>query len=112
MGNPLFLIPPPHSLIPSQSIIKGWLDPVVANKIHFTKSITDLEKFIPRNQLLSELEGEEDWTFKYIEPEPGENAAQADTATRDRLAAERKEVVKKYEENTRAWIKEASTGGS
>jgi hypothetical protein len=43
------------------NIIKGWLDPVVASKIHFTKHLEDLEQYIPRSQIMKELGGDEDW---------------------------------------------------
>ena len=71
------------------SIIKGWLDPVVAAKIHFTKNREDLEKFIPPNQIMKELGGAEDWEYEYVEVKEGENNKMEDTATRDKLISER-----------------------
>ena len=55
------------------TIIKGWLDPVVAAKIHFTKHLEDLEQYIPRSQIVKELGGDENWEYHYIEPVSGEN---------------------------------------
>ncbi|KAI9932736.1 hypothetical protein MW887_008986 [Aspergillus wentii] len=86
------------------SIIKGWLDPVVAAKVHFTKNAQDLEKFIPRNRIMKELDGEEDWEYKYVEPQPGEDKLMEDTATRDRLLAERQELAKEMQAATISWI--------
>ncbi|KAA8649773.1 hypothetical protein EYZ11_009068 [Aspergillus tanneri] len=86
------------------SIIKGWLDPVVAAKINFTKNVQDLEKFIPKNQIMKELEGDEDWEFKYVEPQPGENKCMEDTAKRDELLAERKKLSQEVQDATIAWI--------
>jgi CRAL/TRIO domain len=61
------------------NIIKGWLDPVVASKIHFTRSVADLEQFIPKSQIVKELEGDDQWEYKYVEPVPGENDIMKDT---------------------------------
>jgi hypothetical protein len=85
-------------------IIKGWLDPVVAAKVHFTNNRKDMEEFIPRSQILKDLEGEEDWEYKYVEPVPGENDMMKDTETRDRLLANRAHLFKEYEEATLQWI--------
>lgn len=88
------------------SVIKGWLDPVVASKIHFTKTQADLEQFIPREHIIAELGGPEQWEYNYVDPSPGEDAALEDTATLAKLQAERSQTVKRYEELTRAWINE------
>ena len=89
------------------SIIRGWLDPVVAGKVHFTKNADELESYVPRTQIPTELGGAEDWTYEYIEPDPAENAAHADTATRDALLAARAELVTNYEAAVLAWIRAA-----
>ncbi|KAL3479478.1 hypothetical protein BJX99DRAFT_244857 [Aspergillus californicus] len=86
------------------SIIKGWLDPVVAQKIHFTKNDKDLEQFIPRSRLIKELEGDEDWEYKYVEPKEGENTSIKDTAKRDEFLAERQQLAKEVQDSTIAWI--------
>src|ERR1700755_2748639 len=66
-------------------IIRGWLDPVVAGKVHFTSNVDDLEKFIPRSQIIKELEGDEQWEYKYVEPVQGENDAMKEAAPRTAL---------------------------
>jgi hypothetical protein len=85
-------------------IIRGWLDPVVAAKVHFTNNRSDLEKYIEPSQLLKDLGGKSDWTYKYTEPIPGENDKMKDTETRDRLLQQREELVKKFEATTLQWI--------
>ncbi|KUJ14728.1 CRAL/TRIO domain-containing protein [Mollisia scopiformis] len=85
-------------------IIKGWLDPVVASKVHFTNNNDEMEEFVPRSQIIKDLGGDEDWTYKYIEPVPGENDTMKDTATRDKLLAEREGFVDEYEKSTLDWI--------
>lgn len=86
------------------SIIKGWLDPVVAGKIHFTKTASDLEKFIPMDRIPKELEGKENWEYEYVEPQADENKKMEDTATRDALLAERQEIAKDLQKATINWL--------
>lgn len=85
-------------------IIKGWLDPVVAGKVHFTNNMKEVEEFIPAKQIPNELDGEENWEYKYVEPVPGENDKMKDVETRDRLQAEREQQYKAFEEATIRWI--------
>lgn len=94
------------------NIIKGWLDPVVASKIHFTKHLEDLEQYIPRSQIMKELGGDEDWEYKYIEPTPGENEIFRDEAPRIKLEEERKADVLEYEKKTFDWIVGRGDAGS
>ncbi|KAF3911870.1 Patellin-4 [Arthrobotrys entomopaga] len=98
-------------------IIKGWLDPVVASKVHFTTKVSDLAEFIPLSHLPKSLGGEEDWTYEYKEPVDGENPAidsptAEDLAEKEKLETERTGIIEEYEKNTRDWIKEESKGSS
>ncbi|CAI6338490.1 unnamed protein product [Periconia digitata] len=88
------------------NIIRGWLDPVVAGKVHFAKNVDELEKFIPRSQIIADLGGDDKWTYEYIEPKEGENAKMADVGARDALQAERTDLVKKYEDSVTQWVTE------
>ncbi|KAL2024994.1 hypothetical protein VTK56DRAFT_3693 [Thermocarpiscus australiensis] len=85
-------------------IIKGWLDPVVANKVHFTNNAKEMEEFIDMKHIPKDLDGEEDWTYKYVEPVEGENEKLNDARTRERLLAAREMLYREYEENTLQWI--------
>ncbi|CAG8167799.1 unnamed protein product [Penicillium nalgiovense] len=87
------------------SVIKGWLDPVVAAKIHFTKNRQDLENFIHPSQIMKELEGDEDWEYKYVEVPENENPKMADKETRDTLLAERQKLAKEIQDTTVEWIR-------
>jgi hypothetical protein len=80
------------------------MDPVVASKVHFTRSVDDLDKFIPRDQIPRELAGDEDWEYKYIQPEENENEIMADTETRDSLMYERMMIGLRMFAATAAWI--------
>jgi CRAL/TRIO domain len=86
------------------NIIKGWLDPVVASKIHFTRSTADLEKFIPKSQIIKELDGDEQYEYQYVEPVPGENDIMNDTDGRDKIMELRDDLVQRFEETTKRWI--------
>lgn len=85
-------------------IVRGWLDPVVAAKVHFAGNLQELEEYISKSSIIKELGGDSDWTYQYAEPKEGENAQMQDTAARDKLLEERKEYTKEYEKETLAWI--------
>lgn len=89
-------------------IIRSWLDPVVASKVHFTNNMKDVEEFIPQNHILKELDGKEDYEYKYVEPVPGENDIMKDAAARELLLVAREELVKSYESKTWEWVQAAS----
>ncbi len=86
------------------AIIRGWLDPVVAGKVHFTKTVEDLEAFIPKSRILKELGGDEDWSYKFVEPADGENSRMTDGPSRQRLQVERDDIVRQYEQATLTWL--------
>jgi hypothetical protein len=90
-------------------IIKGWLDPVVAAKVHFTNNPDDLQEFIPRSQIISELGGDEKWEYKYIEPSPQENVLMEDASARKELSSVRQNYVEDYEKKTFDWIRGQDT---
>ena len=84
------------------------MDPVVASKVHFTRSIADLDKFIPRSKIPKEFSGDEKWTYKYDEPVKDENAVMKDTATRDSLMYDRMMIGIRMISATAAWISASS----
>ena len=92
-------------------IIKGWLDPVVAAKVHFAGNVDELAEWIPRGQIMKELGGDEAFVYAYTEPVEGENAAMAREEDKERILAERRELVKSYESETIAWLNGESGEG-
>lgn len=92
------------------SIIRGWLDPVVAGKVHFAKNIDELSHFIPKSQIPTELGGDEKWEYKYPEPVPGENDRMLEEKPRQELQAERTEIVKSYESTILDWVRSGENG--
>ncbi|KAF3047556.1 hypothetical protein E8E12_010346 [Didymella heteroderae] len=87
------------------SIVRGWLDPVVAGKVSFVKNVDELQKFVPKDQIPAELGGDEDWVYKYPEPVPGENDTMKDEATRNAIEADRTQIVNRYESTILEWIR-------
>lgn len=86
------------------NVIKGWLDPVVASKINFTKDVEDLAKFIDMDNIPFELGGDEDWEYTYPEPYDGENRLMEDTKRRQELETERKGLIDQFEAATFDWV--------
>ncbi|RMZ70305.1 phosphatidylinositol transfer CSR1 [Pyrenophora seminiperda CCB06] len=86
------------------SIVKGWLDPVVASKVHFAKTVDELSNYIPRSQIPTEQGGDEKWEYKYPEPVPGENDKMKDEGPKMELQTERQQIVDNYEATVLEWI--------
>ena len=80
----------------------------MAGKVHFTKTVEDLEQFIPRGQILKELGGDEEWSYQYIEPSPDENSRMSDTATMEKILENRQQYVDQFEQETLKWLTASS----
>lgn len=63
-----------------------------------------MQEYIDIDKMMPELEGDEKWDYKYLEPVPGENDAMKDTATKDKLKAERQSIIDEYEKLTAHWL--------
>ncbi|KAI1432483.1 CRAL/TRIO domain-containing protein [Xylaria sp. CBS 124048] len=83
--------------------IKGWLDPVIAAKIHFTRQPADLLQFIPAENLQTCYGGTDPWEYAYIEPVAGENARLDEAEKRAEIEAKREELIREFELETTAW---------
>ncbi|KAF2966596.1 hypothetical protein GQX73_g6975 [Xylaria multiplex] len=92
-----------HGIIGIWGIIKGWLDPVIASKIHFTHKPTDLLKFIPAESVQTSYGGEDTWEYEYVEPVAGENARLDESEKRAEIQQERNELIAEFERETIAW---------
>lgn len=86
------------------SIIRGWLDPVVAGKVHFAKNIDELSVHVPKSQIPMDFGGDEKWEYKYLEPVPGENDRMKDTEAKQALEQERASIVNQYESSILDWV--------
>ncbi|OAX84356.1 hypothetical protein ACJ72_01272 [Emergomyces africanus] len=71
------------------AIIKGWLDPVVASKVHFTSNYQELENFIAKEAI--------------------PRALAAVTTTHTTLKEERHKIIEEFQKATLDWINTTST---
>lgn len=85
-------------------VIKGWLDPVVAGKVHFTNTIDDLGEYIDKSTIIKELSGPKDWSYHFQEPIPGENDLMENEEAKMIFLKERDALSRKYEEVVKDWI--------
>ncbi|KAG0265471.1 hypothetical protein DFQ27_000608 [Actinomortierella ambigua] len=86
-------------------LIAPLLDPVVASKFVFTRNNAELQKVVPADRLpITHYGGLDDWTYSYVPAAPGENKCMEDTATKEKLLAERHALEQRFDEVTRSWI--------
>jgi len=90
------------------AIIKGWIDPVVASKISFTKNEKDLIKFIDSDQIPKDMGGTSDFEYEYIRPKEGESRLVNDTDGRTKHWEVRDGLFEQLDAITLRWI-EATT---
>ncbi|KAK0718603.1 CRAL-TRIO domain-containing protein [Lasiosphaeria miniovina] len=67
-------------------IIRPWLDPVIASKVHFTSGPRELARFIAPDNLQLCYGGQDAWEFTYV--------AAADASENDRMRSEKKHAVR------------------
>ncbi|KAH6879516.1 CRAL-TRIO domain-containing protein [Thelonectria olida] len=85
------------------SVIKRWLNPVIASKIHFTNGTKELKRFISAENLQKCYGGQDNWEYKYIGPEPGENQPLLSEEKGAKIQNERNELVQQFEQMTIDW---------
>lgn len=87
------------------NIIKNWLDPVVASKIHFTKTIDDVKGFVDGKYLPKEIGGSGEVDVSYPVPtiEHTHPPLQQDSTYRA-LRRERDELNMLFFDVTRKWV--------
>ncbi|KAF5667220.1 phosphatidylinositol transferase [Fusarium heterosporum] len=85
------------------TVIKHWLDPVVASKIHFTSGTKGLLKFIPKANLQKSYGGEDAWEYKYMEPVPTENERMQSEEKKTKIQIERQELIDQFDQLTVEW---------
>ncbi|RGP78296.1 hypothetical protein FLONG3_3611 [Fusarium longipes] len=87
------------------TVIKHWLDPVVASKVHFTSGTKGLLKFIPKCNLQKSYGGEDPWEYKYVDPVPNENERMQSEEKKTKIQIERQELIDQFTQLTTEWIK-------
>ncbi|KAI0403852.1 CRAL-TRIO domain-containing protein [Xylaria palmicola] len=86
------------------NMIKGWLDPVIASKINFTRRTADLLQFIPEEHVPARHGGKDAWEYAYVEPVPGENARLGEAEKRTEIQSERGQLISEFELETVEWV--------
>lgn len=92
-------------------VIRGWLDPVVALKIHFTKTAEDLEAFVSREYIPKSLGGDDEFNMKYKNPTHEDNEKPKDERYKE-LIEERDELIISFFETTNRWLQAKSVAES
>ncbi|EEA19706.1 phosphatidylinositol transfer protein csr1 [Talaromyces marneffei ATCC 18224] len=90
-------------------MIKTWMSDSLVSKVHFTKTLDDLERFIPRSNIPSDLGGTDDtYQYHYIEPDMNDRAENLSldvhSPTREFLASQRERIAENFLEATRLWL--------
>ena len=92
------------------NLIKNWLDPVVASKIHFTKSTKDLNQFIDSDNLPESMGGKDPYAGEYPEPKAQDcHPPKPKDAVYRQLKKERDENLVKFLETTKRWIESTNS---
>lgn len=85
-------------------IIKGWLDPVVASKIKFTKGVKDLKQDIDLKYIPKSLDGEDTFKNEYITPTIENSDKLPKDEKFDSLTNERNEIYCCFLQSTIDWL--------
>ena len=68
------------------------------------KTINDLSAFIPPEHIPREFDGNEDYTYSYIQPRTEENADMQDLDSYKQIYSQRQDLIASYEAATTKWI--------
>lgn len=92
------------------NIIKNWLDPGIASKIHFTKGFDELNKLVDAEYIPSYLGGKDDSGNAYDNPtEEHTRPPKAKDAKYRQLRKEREELHMKFIETTIKWVESTNS---
>lgn len=90
-------------------MIKTWMNDSLVSKVHFTKTLLDLEEYIPRQNIPPDLGGTDDkYQYHYLEPDThdlAENLSlEPHSPTRNFLLNQRQRIGEDFLETTRLWL--------
>ncbi|CAN3352987.1 hypothetical protein DICA0_A09098 [Diutina catenulata] len=87
------------------NIIKHWIDPGVAAKIHFCKNFKEINRFIPKEDIPVSFGGTDGSGPDYPKPQQGDDLPPKDRdATYARLMRERDVLYMRFLDATRRWV--------
>ncbi|KAJ2722923.1 hypothetical protein GGI07_002999 [Coemansia sp. Benny D115] len=93
-------------------LIRPLLDPVVASKVHFVTSKTELLDFIAPEHLPREFGGKDTFTYHYDLPVAHENAAMYDAEARQAAISARQAACARFEAATRKWLEQGPSAAN
>ena len=85
-------------------MIKHWLDPNVASKVHFTSGNKAMLQFIDRDNLQKYYGGDDEWEYKYVEPNLSENESMKEEEKKAQILGERDDLIAKFSSLTAEWV--------
>ncbi|OKL62978.1 hypothetical protein UA08_02064 [Talaromyces atroroseus] len=90
-------------------MIKTWMNDSLVSRVFFTKNLSDLELYIPRQNIPSDLGGSEDkYQYHYIEPDADDLAEnlplETHSPTRNFLLNQHHRISEEFLETTRLWL--------
>lgn len=92
-------------------MIKSWLNPIVASKVHFVSSVKALEEFISIDNIPKYMGGSSEYEFQWTEPEPRMVLDSEKEAERDALWEARGKLLDEYNALTRSWAETVLESG-
>ncbi|KAJ1811603.1 phosphatidylinositol transfer protein csr1, partial [Coemansia sp. RSA 2599] len=92
-------------------IIKSIIDPMVAKSTFITKDVDQLQSFLDKDQILTDMGGQLDFEYKYVFPTKEENIRMFDTEGRMRAETELKTAVDAFFIATKKWAAGADVAG-
>lgn len=91
-------------------IVKRMMSPEAVKRIHFTRTVTDLERWIHRSQIPFWMGGDDPWKFQYPEPRPNESKHFKNDAAVEKLTRERQTTAANFEKTTRELLRATQNG--
>ncbi|KAJ1725332.1 phosphatidylinositol transfer protein csr1 [Coemansia erecta] len=92
-------------------IISSWLDPLVAKRTVIAKDINELQAFMDKSEILTDMGGALENEYKYVYPTKEENTKMFDTDERLRAEIELKTAADAFFETTKDWVAKPDVGG-
>ncbi|KAJ2361067.1 phosphatidylinositol transfer protein csr1 [Coemansia sp. RSA 2607] len=92
-------------------IISSWLDPLVAKRTVVAKDINELQVFMDKSEILTDMGGSLEHKYKYVYPTKEENIKMFDTEERLRAEIELKTAADAFFQTTKDWIAKPSIEG-
>ncbi|KAJ2238304.1 phosphatidylinositol transfer protein csr1 [Coemansia sp. RSA 1722] len=86
------------------TIIRSWLDPLIAKRTVIAKNVDQLQTFLDKDQIMADMGGELPYNYKYVYPTKKENSKMFDTEGRMRAETELKTTVDAFFAATKQWV--------